>query len=95
MLSRAILMTGAMIPQGADCVIRQEDTDLGETVVQIYAPVPSGGNFCRAGEEYAAGDVLLCPGQKVDAAAAAVAAGAGMTHLPVCRRARADGSCRR
>ena len=83
------LMTGAMIPQGADCVIRQEDTDLGETVVQIYAPVPSGGNFCRAGEEYAAGDVLLCPEQKVDAAAAAVAAGAGMTHLPVCRRARA------
>lgn len=83
------LMTGSMIPQGADCVIRQEDTDLGETAVQIYAPVPPGGNFCCAGEEYAVGDVLLCSGQKVDAAAAAVAAGAGMTHLPVYRRARA------
>ncbi len=27
------IMTGAMIPVGADCVLRQEDTDEGENVV--------------------------------------------------------------
>ena len=30
------IMTGAPIPAGCDCVIRQEDTDGGEAVVQIY-----------------------------------------------------------
>lgn len=30
------IMTGAPIPAGADCVIRQEDTDLGHPCVQIY-----------------------------------------------------------
>ena len=29
-------MTGAMIPAGADCVLRQEDTDEGVNVLQIY-----------------------------------------------------------
>ena len=32
-------MTGAMVPVGADCVLRQEDTDEGEDVVQIYKEV--------------------------------------------------------
>ena len=36
------IMTGAMIPAGADCVLRQEDTDEGENVVQIYKEVEPG-----------------------------------------------------
>ncbi len=30
------IMTGAPIPEGFDCVIRQEDTDYGEEMVEIY-----------------------------------------------------------
>jgi len=30
------IMTGAPIPNGCDCVLRQEDTDYGEVVVEIY-----------------------------------------------------------
>lgn len=32
-------MTGAPIPEGADCVIMQEDTDYGEDTIEIYQSV--------------------------------------------------------
>lgn len=83
------LMTGAMLPEGADGVIRQEDTDLGEKQVKIFRGICPGKNCCRRGEEYGAGSELLPAEIKIDAAAVAVAAGAGFTHLPVYRRARA------
>jgi len=83
------LMTGSMIPTGADCIIRQEDTDEGETTVRIFKKERSGGNYCRKGEEYGLGDILIAAGRKVDAAAVAVAAGAGITALTVRRRMRA------
>lgn len=82
------LMTGSMIPKGADCVVRQEDTDFGENQVQIYAAVQPGKNYCHCGEEYGLNDLLLTAGCKIDAAAIAVAAGAGFTLLPVRRRLR-------
>ena len=82
------LMTGCMIPAGADCVIRQEDTDEGEDLVRIYKGVKSGDNYCYKGEEYDAGALLLPAGQKIDAAAVALAAGAGLTQLTVRRRPR-------
>lgn len=83
------LMTGSMIPKGADCVLRQEDTDGGETEVRIFREMKSGSNICFRGEEYGARAVLLRAGEKVDAAAAAVAAGAGLTSLKVRRSLRA------
>ena len=82
------IMTGAMLPAGADCVIRQEDTDLGEELVRIGTALPSGANCIRRGGEYGPGDCLLSAGQLVDPAAAAVAAGAGLPALPVRRRPR-------
>lgn len=82
------VMTGAMLPPGADCVIRQEDTDLGEERVRIFHAAAAGENRCLAGEEYAAGTLLLDRGTRMDAAALAVAAGAGVERLWVCRRAR-------
>lgn len=83
------LMTGSMIPIGADCVVKQEDTDEGEAVVNVFRPVSSGSNICWEGEEYQAGDLLLPGGQRVDAAAVAVAAGAGYRMLAVRRRMKA------
>lgn len=82
------LMTGAMLPAGADCVIRQEDTDLGEEQVQIFTALPPGANCIHRGEEYGLGDCLLAAGQRIDPAGAAVAAGVGLTALPVRRRPR-------
>lgn len=83
------IMTGAMIPDGADCVLRQEDTDEGEDVVQIYKEVEPGCSICFKGEEYKKGHILLHAGTKIDAAALAVASGNGIMELPVYRRVKA------
>ena len=83
------IMTGAMVPAGADCVLRQEDTDEGEDVVQIYKEVEPGCSICFKGEEYKKGHTLLHAGTKIDAAALAVASGNGIMELPVYRRVKA------
>lgn len=82
------LMTGSMVPPGADCVIRQEDTDEGEHSVRIFQEVSAGSNICCRGEEYQDGECLIPAGQRIDAAAAAVASGAGFCTLPVRARAK-------
>lgn len=83
------IMTGAMIPAGADSVLRQEDTDEGEDVVQIYKEVEPGCSICFKGEEYKKGHTLLHAGTKIDAAALAVASGNGIMELPVYERVKA------
>lgn len=83
------IMTGAMVPAGADCVLRQEDTDEGEDVVQIYKEVEPGYSICFKGEEYKKGHTLLHAGTKIDAAALAVASGNGIMELPVYERVKA------
>ena len=83
------IMTGAMVPAGADCVLRQEDTAEGEDVVQIYKEVEPGCSICFKGEEYKKGHTLLHAGTKIDAAALAVASGNGIMELPVYERVKA------
>lgn len=55
----ARIMTGAPIPLGADCIIRQEDTDYGEDTVEIYRQMDSYENFCYKGEDFKEGDCLI------------------------------------
>ena len=38
------IMTGAAIPPGCDCCVRQEDTDYGEDTVSVYKKEESYGN---------------------------------------------------
>lgn len=83
------LMTGAPIPEGADTVIRQEDTDYGEAQVQIYTAQKAYRNYCPAGDDYHAGTILLRKGSRITAVSAAVAAGTGKDCLQVYRRPRA------
>lgn len=83
------IMTGAMIPAGADCVLRQEDTDEGEEIVQIYKETEAGCSICFKGEEYKKDHILLRAGTKIDAAALAVASGNGIMELPVYARVKA------
>lgn len=75
------IMTGAAIPEGADCVIMQEQTDEGEDTVEIYRSVKPFDNYCRAGEDFTAGQLLAPAGVRVTAAVSAVAASAGITEI--------------
>ena len=74
------IMTGAPIPAGCDCVIRQEDTDQGFPTVQIRKALKPWENYCFAGDDYHKGDVLLRSGTRLRGNALGVLASAGLYH---------------
>lgn len=83
------IMTGAAIPPGCDCCIRQEDTDYGEEQVNIYRRENPWGNYCFAGEDFKEGDTLLHKGSRLSFVESGVLAGMGLTQAPVYRQPRA------
>lgn len=82
------IMTGAPIPPGADCVVKQEDTDYGEYEVQICEEVGAWKNYCFEGEDYKKGTVLLEAGTVLGAVEVGVLASLGMEKAEVYRRPR-------
>jgi len=87
--SAARIFTGAPIPDGADAVIMQEDCEAvaGESV-RINATALPGQWIRRAGEDIAAGSVVLAKGDRLTPAALGLAASIGMSSLTVVRRPR-------
>ena len=77
------IMTGAMIPEGANAVIRQEDTDLGEKQVSIWEEVKPYGNYCFQGEDYHAGDILVKEGTHLDYISIGILASGGKKRVKV------------
>ena len=82
------VMTGAPVPEGADTVIRHEDTDNGLDLVTILDVRDSGRNVRRAGEDFRAGDILFQEGEPLRVAHAGVLASAGIKSVEVHRRPR-------
>ena len=80
------IMTGAMLPQGCDAVVRQEDTDCGTETVAVRRAC-AADNFVP-GDDYRAGDVLLPAGLRLNAAAVGLLASLGMARVSVRRRPR-------
>lgn len=85
----ARIMTGAPIPEGADCVIRQEDTDYGEEVAAIYRELAPYENYCLAGEDFHAGDCLLSAGTRLTSIELGILASMGYARVRVRRKLRA------
>lgn len=68
------LFTGSVMPDGADCVVLQEDVERrGEVVVLAEAAQP-GRHIRRAGQDFAAGDLLIDAGQRFGARQVGLAA---------------------
>lgn len=59
------IMTGAEIPEGADCVIRQENTNYDMEEVEIYSELKKYENYCFAGEDVKKGSKLISKGEKL------------------------------
>src|SRR5262245_6466724 len=55
----AIISTGAMLPAGADTVLRVEDAEQEGADLLVQAPLPQGKEIRRAGEDIEAGQVVL------------------------------------
>ena len=83
------IMTGAAIPKGCDCCVRQEDTDYGEETVRIFRPTGQWQNYCYQGENFKNGTVLLKKGDKIGFIEAGILASMGVIKVKVYRRVRA------
>lgn len=84
----ARIFTGGVVPEGADTVIIQEDTQRhGDDVVIDYIPRP-GAHIRRAGIDFEQGAVLLRRGERLNARDLMVAAAMNYPRLPVYRRPR-------
>lgn len=82
----ARIMTGGLLPAGADAVQMVEYTDDGEPRVRILEAVEAGRHVRRQGENLGRGDLLLPQGQRIGAAEVGLLAGAGVVLVPVrCR----------
>ena len=86
----ARIFTGALIPEGADAVVMQEQCEArpGSDQVTIkHAPQP-GEWIRRAGEDIVAGSVILPAGTRLRSQELGLASAVGLARLPVRRRVR-------
>ena len=82
------IMTGAMLPAGADTVVPLEHTDGGVAQVRFDRAVERGGYVRRAGEDVEAGETVLTRGTPLGAAQLGLAAAVGRSRLLVRPRPR-------
>lgn len=90
----ARILTGAMLPPGADAVVPVEATDAPEGAaalpesVDIRAPAKRGAHVREAGSDIWQGDALLPAGTRISPAAVAALAATGHARVEVHRQPR-------
>ena len=82
----ARILTGGVVPEGADCVVMVEVVQLAGDQVTVPAPLRAGTNFHRVGADLAKGDLVLRAGTQLGAAEIGIAAATGRARLAVHRR---------
>ncbi len=84
----ARIFTGAPLPDGADSVIRQEDTDEGADTVTVVKDRDVGVNTRLLGEDIRRGATVLTQGTELGPAQLGVLASLAVAHPLVYRRPR-------
>ncbi|MTD93388.1 molybdopterin molybdenumtransferase MoeA [Hyphomicrobium sp. xq] len=79
------IFTGASVPQGADAVVIQEDTERAGDSLTVREAAKPGANIRRAGDDFRIGDTLLRAGRLLDASAITLAAAGGNAGISVRR----------
>jgi molybdopterin molybdotransferase len=83
------IFTGAPLPEGADAIVMQEDTrPHHEGYIAVLESVEPGENIRRAGDDVAAGVLVLRAGQQLGPAQIGLAAALGMSRLRIHPRPR-------
>ena len=80
------IMTGAPMPEGADAVVKVEDTDKKGKKVLIRRKINEGENIGEAGEDVAKGEVVLNKGDVIGAAGMGMLASLGYAKVKVTRK---------
>jgi molybdopterin molybdotransferase len=85
----ARVSTGAIVPDGADCVLLQEDCAREGDVLRHQEPLPAAGRHVRrAGLDFLADEEVLAAGSRIGPAQLALAIAGGHHHLAVRRPVR-------
>jgi molybdopterin molybdotransferase len=84
----ARIMTGAVIPEGADSVIRQEDTKKNGKTVVIYTSAEKGTNIRFAGEDVQKGELVVNKGSAIRPADIGMLAALGKAFISVYQKPR-------
>lgn len=85
------VMTGAVLPEGADCVVPYEETTRAGEVVTVSAAAAGtgpGGAVHARGSDHRAGETLVAPGVRLGGRELGIAAACGRPCLTVSRRPR-------
>jgi molybdopterin molybdotransferase len=82
----ARIFTGAILPEGADVVIMQEDCERDGERVTIQPGIKRGANTRRAGEDVALGSTALAAGRRLGPAETGLLAALGFIEVPVRRK---------
>ncbi|NQU52567.1 MAG: molybdopterin molybdotransferase MoeA [Bacteroidetes bacterium] len=79
----AKIMTGAAVPEGADCVFKVEESETVEGNCVKCTNPKTHKNICYLGEDYQINDVLIKKGTLINVSQMAVLAGAGYHRVKV------------
>lgn len=82
------IMTGAVIPDGYDTIIKKEDTDDGLESVELYASSKAYENFVDIGEDVKEGEKIIEKGTKINPGAIGMCAALGIRELSVFKKPR-------
>lgn len=82
------ILTGAMLPEGVDTVVLQEDVTLGDGHVAFQGPIKPRANSRKAGEDVLADEVILSAGHLVRPQDVALMSAVGCREISLHSRLR-------
>ncbi|MBO3340739.1 gephyrin-like molybdotransferase Glp [Clostridium perfringens] len=82
------IMTGAPIPMGADCVLKQEETERHGDLVKIFKEMKANENISFMGEDIKIGETLIKNGKRLDYADLGIMASSGISEVLVYKKPR-------
>ncbi len=82
------IMTGALVPAGADAVVMQENVTRQEQCIAINQVPDPGENIRRAGEDIAQHEQVFASGQRVSALDIGLLSSLGITQVRVTQRVK-------
>ncbi len=75
------ISTGAVVPDGADAVVKVEDTSSEDGHVDVFSRLQPGTDVRAAGSDVSVGEAVLDPGARLGAAALGVLASLGLEEV--------------
>ncbi len=82
------ILTGALIPEGVDTVVMQEDVNVQDGHIAFQGPVKPNANTRKAGEDVKAGQLALSAGHRLRSPDLALLTGLGVAKVTVYKRLR-------